>query len=65
MAVSTMSSSRYGSGSRVTSRIRTYNWPPLQLNFWIFVMLLASTTILGVFGGFIRTQYQLELGIPW
>lgn len=44
---------------------RTYNWPPLQLNFWIFVMLLASTSIVGVFSIFIQTQQQLGLLIPW
>lgn len=49
----------------VTTHIRTYNWPPLQLNFWIFVMLLCSATIIGVFGSFIQIQNQLELPIPW
>lgn len=44
---------------------RTYNWPPLQLNFWIFVMLLASTSIVGVFSIFIQQQEQLGLLIPW
>lgn len=50
---------------RVISHIRTYNWPPLQLNFWIFVMLLASASILGVFGNFIQIQNQLNLPVPW
>ncbi len=50
---------------RVVSHIRTYNWPPLQLNFWIFIMLLASTSIVGVFGNFIQIQNQLDLPIPW
>lgn len=50
---------------RVVSHIRTYNWPPLQLNFWIFVMLLASTSIVGVFGNFISIQNQMDLPIPW
>lgn len=49
----------------VTTHIRTYNWPPLQLNFWIFIMLLCSSTIIGVFGNFIQIQNQLELPIPW
>lgn len=49
----------------VTTHIRTYNWPPLQLNFWIFIMLLCSCTIIGVFGNFIQIQNQLELPIPW
>ncbi|KAF7554182.1 hypothetical protein G7046_g6897 [Stylonectria norvegica] len=50
---------------RVVSHVRTYNWPPLQLNFWIFVMLLASTTIIGVFAIFVQTQEQLLLSVPW
>jgi hypothetical protein len=45
--------------------VRTYNWPPLQLNFWIFVILLASSSIIGVFATFIQVQNQLELGVPW
>ncbi|PHH87156.1 hypothetical protein CDD83_9246 [Cordyceps sp. RAO-2017] len=49
----------------VVSHIRTYNWPPWQLNFWIFVMLLASTSILAVFSSFIQMQAQLELAVPW
>lgn len=51
--------------SRITSHVRTYNWPPLQLNFWIFVMLLASCTVIGVFSTFIQTQNQLLLPVPW
>ncbi|RSL72477.1 hypothetical protein CEP53_001082 [Fusarium sp. AF-6] len=48
-----------------TSHVRTYNWPPIQLNFWIFVILLASTSIIGVFSSFIQIQEQLLLPIPW
>ncbi|KAF4981853.1 hypothetical protein FZEAL_2432 [Fusarium zealandicum] len=48
-----------------SSHVRTYNWPPYQLNFWIFVILLASTSIIGVFATFIQIQNQLLLGIPW
>ncbi|KAH6984533.1 hypothetical protein BKA56DRAFT_316510 [Ilyonectria sp. MPI-CAGE-AT-0026] len=51
--------------SRITSHVRTYNWPPLQLNFWIFVMLLASCTVIGVFSTFIEIQNQLLLPVPW
>ncbi|ENH67129.1 hypothetical protein FOC1_g10002761 [Fusarium oxysporum f. sp. cubense race 1] len=29
-------------GPPPSTHVRTYNWPPLQLNFWIFVILLAS-----------------------
>ncbi|KAK5995426.1 hypothetical protein PT974_03831 [Cladobotryum mycophilum] len=47
------------------THVRTYNWPGLQLNFWIFVMLLASGSIMGVFGNFIQIQHQLRLGVPW
>jgi hypothetical protein len=52
-------------GPPPSTHVRTYNWPPLQLNFWIFVILLASTSIIGVFATFIQVQSQLELGIPW
>lgn len=51
--------------SRITSHVRTYNWPPLQLNFWIFIMLLASCTVIGVFSTFIEIQNQLLLPVPW
>ncbi|KAF5136926.1 uncharacterized protein G6M90_00g044690 [Metarhizium brunneum] len=50
---------------RAVSQIRTYNWPPLQLNFWIFVMLLSASSIVGVFSSFIQIQTQLDLPIPW
>ena len=50
---------------RRTAHVRTYNWPPFYLNLWIFVMLLASGSIMGVFSIFIQTQERLELGIPW
>ncbi len=47
-------------------RVRTkYHWPPLQLNFWILIMLVGSATILGVFADFISVQDQLRLGVPW
>jgi hypothetical protein len=66
VASSIVSSSYHRPAARVSgSRIRTYNWPPIQLNFWIFVMLLASASILGVFAIFIQTQNQLLLPIPW
>ncbi|KAF7534113.1 hypothetical protein G7Z17_g13414 [Cylindrodendrum hubeiense] len=51
--------------SQIISRVRTYNWPPLQLNFWIFVMLLCSCTIIGVVATFIQVQNQLLLPVPW
>ncbi|KAJ6441046.1 hypothetical protein O9K51_06840 [Purpureocillium lavendulum] len=66
MAVSSyLSGSSVGYNRRVVSHVRTYNWPPMQLNFWIFVMLLASASIVGVFATFIQMQVQLELPVPW
>lgn len=64
-ARSTVSGSSYIYQRRPVSQIRTYNWPPYQLNFWIFVMLLASASIVGVFSSFIQIQVQLGLPIPW
>lgn len=50
----------------ILQRVRTkYRWPALQLNFWIFVMLIASCTILGIFANFITIQSQLDVGTPW
>ncbi len=45
--------------------VRTYDWPPYQINIWLFVMLLASSSILGVFATFIQTQTQMGLPVPW
>lgn len=57
------------SGSLVFERrseaVHKYHWPALQLNIWMFVMLLASTLIIGVFADFVQIQQQLELPIPW
>lgn len=58
-------SSAVYSRRRVVSHVRTYNWPPLQLNFWIFVMLVAASSIVGVFGSFVQIQDQLQLPVPW
>jgi len=50
----------------VIQRLRTkYHWPAIQLNFWILIMLIASSTILGIFANFITVQNQLQVGIPW
>lgn len=50
----------------VVQRIRTkYHWPPVQLNFWLLIMLVGSSTILGVFASFITIQNQMLVGIPW
>ncbi|EQK99894.1 arginase-like protein [Ophiocordyceps sinensis CO18] len=64
-ATSIFSGSSVGHDRRVVSHIRTYNWPPWQLNFWILVMLLASCTIVGVFAVFVQMQGQLGLPVPW
>lgn len=61
---SIFSGSSMGYGRRVVSHVRTYNWPPWQLKFWILVMLLASCTIVGVFTTFTQMQTQLGLPIP-
>lgn len=44
---------------------RKYRWPEVQLNLWIFVILAASSTVLGIFAWFIVVQDQLEVGTPW
>lgn len=44
---------------------RKYHWPEIQLNLWIFVMLAAAATVLGMFAWFITVQNQLRVGIPW
>lgn len=50
----------------VVQRVRTkYHWPAMQLNFWLLIMLIGSSTILGVFASFITVQQQLQVGIPW
>ncbi|KAH8819399.1 hypothetical protein F5884DRAFT_10448 [Xylogone sp. PMI_703] len=42
-----------------------YHWPAIQLNFWLLIMLVGSSTILGIFSSFITVQNQLDVGIPW
>jgi len=46
-------------------RRRRYHWPEFQLNLWIFTMLAAAATILGINAWFITVQQQMQLGIPW
>ncbi|KAL8674296.1 MAG: hypothetical protein Q9168_001289 [Polycauliona sp. 1 TL-2023] len=46
-------------------RRRKYHWPEAQLNFWIFIMLVSSSVILGVFAYLTAIQNTLKLGIPW
>ncbi|KAJ4155485.1 hypothetical protein LMH87_000726 [Akanthomyces muscarius] len=45
--------------------LKTYDWPTYQINIWLFVMLLAASSILGVFATFIQTQMQMGLPVPW
>lgn len=47
------------------SHVHTYKWPWIPFNAWMFLMLLSSCTIVGVFSSFIGIQYQLELPVPW
>jgi len=50
----------------VVHRVRTkYHWPALQLNFWLLIMLVGASTILGIYASFITVQQQLQVGIPW
>jgi hypothetical protein len=50
----------------VVHRVRTkYHWPALQLNFWLLIMLIGASTILGIYASFITVQEQLNVGIPW
>lgn len=44
---------------------RRYNWPQLQLNLWIFIVLAGASTVLGINAWFITVQQQLRIGIPW
>lgn len=44
---------------------RTYRWPEVQLNLWIFVILAGAATTLGIFAWFITVQNQLRVGVPW
>lgn len=51
--------------SRRIERVVRYHWPAVQLNVWMLVMLIAASTIVGVFSTFIGVQSQLLLPIPW
>jgi hypothetical protein len=44
---------------------RRYQWPEVQLNLWILIILSASATVLGIFAWFITVQNQLRIGTPW
>lgn len=60
-------SSSVTSGYIVARRepVHRYAWPAVQLNIWLLVMLLASSSIVGIFANFISIQYQLLLAVPW
>ncbi|WYZ45743.1 hypothetical protein EsH8_VIII_001059 [Colletotrichum jinshuiense] len=64
MVASTVTSSSLYT-RRVVERVHRYQWPGIQLNLWILVMLVASCLIIGVFATFIQVQQQLLLPIPW
>jgi hypothetical protein len=54
------------SASVVVRHVRTkYHWPALQLNFWLLIMIIGSSTILGIFSYFVTVQQQLQVGTPW
>jgi hypothetical protein len=58
-----------GTGSliyeRRVARIHKYQWPALQLNVWMLIMLIASCTIIGILANFVVVQQTLGLHSPW
>ncbi|KAL8963722.1 MAG: hypothetical protein Q9183_004978, partial [Haloplaca sp. 2 TL-2023] len=46
-------------------RRRKYHWPEAQLNFWLVIMIISSSVILGIFAYLTSIQNTLQLGIPW
>ncbi|KFY23505.1 hypothetical protein V493_05820 [Pseudogymnoascus sp. VKM F-4281 (FW-2241)] len=44
---------------------RKYRWPAAQLNFWLFIVLVSSSSVLGIFASFSSVQSQLGIGTPW
>lgn len=64
MAPSTITDDSYAYERRVVKTHR-YQWPGIQLNFWILVMLAASGFIIGAFANFMTIQEQLGLPVPW
>ena len=44
---------------------RKYRWPAAQLNFWLFIVLVSSSSVLGIFAFFSSVQSQLGIGTPW
>ncbi|ATY66163.1 hypothetical protein CCM_00465 [Cordyceps militaris CM01] len=62
---STLTPSSVAHDGRRIVHVRTYDWPPYQVNIWLFVMLLAASSVLGVLATFMQTQSQLDLPVPW
>ncbi|KAI9811826.1 MAG: hypothetical protein M1832_000679 [Thelocarpon impressellum] len=50
---------------RVVRRMTRYHWPDVQLNVWLIIFLVASSTVLGIHAAFMAQQTQLGIGIPW
>jgi hypothetical protein len=46
-------------------RTKRFRWPAAQLNFWLLIMTVAGSTMLGVYASFVTVQNQLGVGIPW
>lgn len=44
---------------------RRYQWPEIQLNIWIIVVLAGSATCLGIFSWLMTVQSQMNLETPW
>lgn len=44
---------------------RKYRWPAAQLNFWLFIVLVSCSSVLGIFASFSSIQSQLGVGTPW
>ena len=50
----------------IVQRVRTkYHWPAVQLNFWLLIMFVAASTVLGVFARLIYIQGQYDMKVPW
>ena len=50
----------------IVQRVHTkYHWPGMQLNFWLLIMFVAASTVLGVFAHLVYIQGQYNLKVPW
>ena len=50
---------------KILERRRKYLWPEAQLNFWLLVMMVAGSTILGISIYFMTVQHQVRAGQIW